>query len=122
MLAASIGLLSYYYRHISQGLYTEPYKYAYPNRATDNLEFNTTFNFEQSVQGNGYFMTYKYAHDREPCEFKDYVHGSGSIDGVPLPCSHRICRGTLTPWVQTGTISTSHASGTRKITPWSMLQ
>jgi len=65
---------------ISAGALYEPYKYAYPTRATDNLEFNTTFNFEQSVQGNGYFMTYKYA-NVGALEFKDYAHGSGSIDG-----------------------------------------
>jgi len=49
-------------------------------RSTDNQEYNATFNFEQSVQGNGYFMTYKYAKVGN-LEFKDYVHGSGSIDG-----------------------------------------
>jgi len=31
---------------ISAGALYEPYKYSYPTRATDNLEFNTTFNFE----------------------------------------------------------------------------
>lgn len=42
-------------------------------------ETNTTFNFEQSVQGNGYFMTYMYAKAGN-LAFKNYAHGSGSID------------------------------------------
>lgn len=42
-------------------------------------ESNTTFNFEQSVQGNGYFMTYMYAKAGN-LAFKNYAHGSGSID------------------------------------------
>lgn len=40
---------------------------------------NTTFNFEQSVQGNGYFMTYMYAKAGNVA-FKNYAHGSGSIN------------------------------------------
>lgn len=42
-------------------------------------ESNTTFSFEQSVQGNGYFMTYMYAKAGN-LAFKNYAHGSGSID------------------------------------------
>ncbi|MDM7912949.1 MAG: hypothetical protein QUS09_07620, partial [Methanotrichaceae archaeon] len=42
-------------------------------------ESNTTFNFEQSVQGNGYFMTYMYAKAGN-LAIKNYAHGSGSID------------------------------------------
>ncbi|NPU87559.1 hypothetical protein [Methanothrix sp.] len=42
-------------------------------------EKNVTFNFEQDVQGSGYFMTYRYA-KAGALAFKDYVHGSGSID------------------------------------------
>jgi hypothetical protein len=48
----------------------------YPNA---KQESNTTFNFEQSVQGNGYFMTYMYA-NTGTLSFKNYAHGSGSID------------------------------------------
>ena len=42
-------------------------------------ERNTTFDFEQSVQGNGYFMTYMYAKSGN-IAFKNYAHGSGSIN------------------------------------------
>lgn len=42
-------------------------------------ETNTTFSFEQSVQGNGYFMTYMYAKAGN-LAIKNYAHGSGSID------------------------------------------
>jgi hypothetical protein len=42
-------------------------------------ERNTTFDFEQSVQGNGYFMTYMYAKSGN-LAFKNYAHGSGSIN------------------------------------------
>ena len=43
------------------------------------VESNTTFNFEQSVQGNGYFMTYLYA-KADNVAVKNYAHGSGSIN------------------------------------------
>jgi hypothetical protein len=43
------------------------------------VDKNVSFSFEQSVQGNGYFMTYKYA-KMGNSEFKDYAHGSGSLD------------------------------------------
>jgi hypothetical protein len=42
-------------------------------------EKNITFNFEQSVNGNGYFVTYRYA-KMGALALKDYLHGSGSID------------------------------------------
>jgi len=42
-------------------------------------EFNQTFKFEQSVQGNGYFMNYMYAKAAN-LAFKNYAHGSGQID------------------------------------------
>jgi hypothetical protein len=42
-------------------------------------EKNTTFDFEQSVQGNGYFMTYLYAKAGNSA-FKNYAHGSGSLN------------------------------------------
>jgi hypothetical protein len=54
----------------------DPFTTKYPN---DFRESNITFNFEQSVQGNGYFMAYKYAKAGN-LEFKDYEHGSGSLD------------------------------------------
>ena len=42
-------------------------------------ESNRTFDFEQSVQGNGYFMTYMYAR-AGAVEMKNYAHGSGSLN------------------------------------------
>ncbi|HPT38278.1 MAG TPA: hypothetical protein PLZ44_08295 [Methanothrix sp.] len=42
-------------------------------------ESNRTFDFEQSVQGNGYFMTYLYA-KAGAVEMKNYAHGSGSLN------------------------------------------
>ncbi len=42
-------------------------------------ESNRTFDFEQSVQGNGYFMTYLYA-KAGAVEVKNYAHGSGSLN------------------------------------------
>lgn len=56
------------------GTYTDP---------NYNLEKNISFSFEQSVQGNGYFMTYKYA-KMGNIEFKDYAHGSGSLDNEAI--------------------------------------
>jgi hypothetical protein len=47
------------------------------------IERNLTFSFEQSVQGTGYFMTYKYA-KMGNIEFKDYSHGSGTIDSEAI--------------------------------------
>jgi hypothetical protein len=47
---------------------------------------NVTFNFEQSVDGEGYFMTYKYVKMGSTedtigsVSAKDYKHGSGTID------------------------------------------
>jgi len=42
-------------------------------------ESNRTFDFEQSVQGNGYFMTYLYAKSGAVV-MKNYAHGSGSLN------------------------------------------
>ncbi|MCX6677166.1 MAG: hypothetical protein NTU95_04380 [Methanothrix sp.] len=42
-------------------------------------ESNRTFNFEQSVQGNGYFVTYLYAKAGNVA-LKNYAHGSGSLN------------------------------------------
>jgi hypothetical protein len=54
---------------------------------------NVTFSFEQSVDGDGYFMTYRYIQLKTPDDpdvdgdenilgpmLKDYAHGSGTID------------------------------------------
>jgi hypothetical protein len=48
----------------------------YPN---GYQESNTTFDFEQSVQGNGYFVTYLYAKAGNVA-MKNYAHGSGSLN------------------------------------------
>jgi hypothetical protein len=48
----------------------------YPNGLEES---NVTFDFEQSVQGNGYFMTYIYA-KADNVAMKNYAHGSGSIN------------------------------------------
>ncbi len=52
---------------------------ATPTYVNGYNEINTTFNFEQSVQGNGYFMTYMYAKSGN-LAFKNYAHGSGSVN------------------------------------------
>ena len=49
---------------------------AYPNGYSIS---NATFNFEQSVQGNGYHMSYIYA-KAGGTAMKNYAHGSGSLD------------------------------------------
>jgi hypothetical protein len=46
-------------------------------------EKNITFNLEQDVQGNGYFMTYMYAKSGN-IVMKNYAHGSGSIDNEAI--------------------------------------
>jgi len=48
----------------------------YPN---GYQESNRTFDFEQSVQGNGYFVTYLYAKAGNVA-VKNYAHGSGSLN------------------------------------------
>ena len=58
----------------------EPATLKYPNAY---VEKNTTFNFEQSVQGNGYFMTYIYARAGNSA-VKNYAHGSGSLNSEAL--------------------------------------
>jgi hypothetical protein len=47
--------------------------------ANGYMESNRTFDFEQSVQGNGYFMTYLYAKAGNVA-VKNYAHGSGSLN------------------------------------------
>jgi hypothetical protein len=61
-----------------------PYTISDPNRL---VEKNLSFNFEQTVQGNGYYMTYKYA-KMGNTEFKDYAHGSGSLDNEAILASY----------------------------------
>jgi hypothetical protein len=57
---------------------------------------NVTFDFEQSVQGSGYFMTYRYIQLDTPysCQkgpmYKDYAHGSGTIDNEITICAEQI--------------------------------
>jgi hypothetical protein len=53
-----------------------PATQGYPN---GYQESNRTFEFEQSVQGNGYFMTYMYAKAGNVA-MKNYAHGSGSLN------------------------------------------
>ncbi|MDD2835050.1 MAG: hypothetical protein PHY05_02765 [Methanothrix sp.] len=53
-----------------------PATMTYPN---GYQESNRTFDFEQSVQGNGYFVTYLYAKAGNVA-VKNYAHGSGSLN------------------------------------------
>ena len=55
-------------------------KHGYPNA---NSVANATFNFEQSVQGNGYHMSYIYA-KAGGTAMKNYAHGSGSLDSEAI--------------------------------------
>jgi len=51
---------------------------ASPSNVNGYMESNRTFDFEQSVQGNGYYMTYIYAQAGNAA-LKNYAHGSGSL-------------------------------------------
>ena len=57
---------------------------------------NVTFDFDQSVQGSGYFMTYRYIQldspdtDQKGPMYKDYAHGSGTIDNEITICAEEI--------------------------------
>ena len=62
----------------------------YPNAYEEK---NTTFTFEQSVQGNGYFMTYLYAKAGNVA-VKNYAHGSGSINNEALLTYQKLNRST----------------------------
>ena len=55
---------------------SDPASMKYPNGYSVS---NATFNFEQSVQGNGYHMSYIYA-KAGGTAMKNYAHGSGSLD------------------------------------------
>ncbi|NPV61391.1 MAG: hypothetical protein HPY61_01970 [Methanotrichaceae archaeon] len=59
----------------------------------EKVETNTTFNFEQSVQGNGFFMTYMYAKAGN-LAMKNYAHGSGSIDNEMILVTQELNRTT----------------------------
>ena len=48
------------------------------------MEKDITFNFEQSVQGNGYHSSYIYAKARNVA-MKNYAHGSGCNFDLPGP-------------------------------------
>jgi hypothetical protein len=66
--------------------------YKYPLKdANSIIDKNASFSFEQSVQGNGYFMTNKYA-KMGNAEFKDYAHGSGSLDNEAMLASYDMTR------------------------------
>ncbi len=76
ILAASIAMVLIALIGNSLGTITFPATSTYPN---GYVLRNTTFNFEQSVQGNGYFMTYLYAKAGNTA-IKNYAHGSGSLN------------------------------------------
>jgi hypothetical protein len=59
--------------------HTDDYYPATSTYVNGYAESNRTFDFEQSVQGNGYFMTYMYA-KAGAVEVKNYAHGSGSLN------------------------------------------
>jgi len=69
------------------------YKDAKGNFLNQNMivDKNVSFSFEQTVQGNGYYMTYKYA-KMGATEFKDYAHGSGSLDNEAILSSYGASR------------------------------
>lgn len=58
----------------------------FTGKPATGASYNMTFDFEQSVQGSGYFMTYRYIQlptpgaDQKGPMYKDYAHGSGTID------------------------------------------
>ena len=86
VLVALIGSSS----AVDSGKLTFPADITYPN---GYVEKNTTFNFEQSVQGNGYFMTYLYARAGNAA-IKNYAHGSGSLNSEALLTYQALNRST----------------------------
>jgi hypothetical protein len=86
VLVALIGSSS----AVDSGKLTFPADTTYPN---GYQEKNTTFNFEQSVQGNGYFMTYIYAKAGNVA-VKNYAHGSGSLNSEALLVLQHLNRST----------------------------
>jgi len=89
MLAISIAMVLVALIGSSLGQ-TYPATTKYPNGYEEK---NTTFNFEQSVQGNGYFMTYLYAKSGNVA-IKNYAHGSGSLDSEALLTYQHLNRST----------------------------
>jgi hypothetical protein len=65
------------------------YDYSKFYKGNEKIETNTTFSFEQSVQGNGFFVTYMYAKQGN-LAFKNYAHGSGSIDNSAILTTQRV--------------------------------
>jgi len=62
--------------------------YDYSSELKNGIEeSNSTFSFEQSVQGNGYFMTYMYV-KQGSLAAKNYAHGSGSVDNSMILSSY----------------------------------
>ena len=61
-------------------------------------ESNKTFNFEQSVQGNGYFMTYLYAKAGHTA-LKNYAHGSGSLNSEAVLTYQELDRKTRNAYI-----------------------
>jgi len=92
MLAVSIAMVLV--ALIGSSMAAQPVLYpatlAYPNAYEEK---NTTFTFEQSVQGNGYFMTYLYAKAGNVA-VKNYAHGSGSINNEALLTYQKLNRST----------------------------
>ena len=86
VLVALIGSSS----AVDSGKLTFPADITYPNGYEEK---NTTFNFEQSVQGNGYFMTYLYAKAGNAA-IKNYAHGSGSLNSEALLTYQALNRST----------------------------
>lgn len=86
---ALIGVSAAADYRISPGLRPDGYTYYqsgsdyYSKYPDEEVTKNVTFNFEQSVKGSGYFMTYRYA-KVGALALKDYVHGSGSIDNEAI--------------------------------------
>ena len=76
MLAVSIAMVLVALIGSSLAQPVLPATLKYPNAYEEK---NTTFDFEQSVQGNGYFMTYLYAKSGN-LGLKNYAHGSGSLN------------------------------------------
>jgi hypothetical protein len=60
------------------------YPLTYSNQVIDK---NVSYGLQQTVQGNGYYMSYKYS-KMGNTEFEDYAHGSGSLDSESILTSY----------------------------------
>ena len=76
-MAASTTVYPYSSKAID--LWGDKSTYLWNNYQNQVVDKNVSFSLEQNVQGYGYYMTYKYA-KMGNSEFKDYAHGSGSLD------------------------------------------